>query len=486
MGASDLEHSADTAIIGAGITGLCVAHSLHTAAGDQKTFQLIESANKVGGAIQTTLAEGYLAEHGPNSILVKDKRVAAMLDQLGLHEVKLDNEALAARSEAHKRYIVQGGVPLAMPSSPLGIFKTPLFSLGGKLRLALEPFIGRYKGREQGQGEESFADFVRRRLGPDILESAAGPFVSGIYAGDPENLSVRHAFPRLWQLENRYRSVILGAIAMQSGRDNKSNPNSNRLAPARMLSFRSGMHAMPKAIADSLPTASIQLNSKLQSITPNDDGWTLVWTDSSAQQHTGHYQNLVLTTPPHRLATLPLPASAHDALKPVVAMQSPPVTSLVLGFKREDVAHPLDGFGMLIKQSEKSPLLGVLFSSSMFDGRAPAGHVTLTCMMGGTMHPEYAQNDDQTVLDELGKLLGVKGAPTFRHQTSWPQAIPQYSLDYQDKLDAMASCEKAHPGLHLAGNYRGGISVGDCIVNGLALGEKLARHEHPRPASPAS
>lgn len=473
MAASNLEHIADTAIIGAGITGLCVAHSMCTATGDQKSFQLIESANAVGGAIQTTLSDGYLAEHGPNSILVKDKRVAAMLDKVGLNEAKVDNEALAARSEAHKRYIVQDDVPLAMPGTPLAMFKTPLFSLGGKLRIALEPFIGRYKGRERGQGEESFADFVRRRLGRDILESAAGPFVSGIYAGDPENLSVRHAFPRLWQLENRYRSVILGAIAMQSGRNPNSNPNSNRLTPARMLSFRSGMHAMPKAIADSLPTASIQLESKLRSITPNDNGWTLVWTDSSAQQHSGHYQNLVLTTPPHRLASLPLPASVHDALKPIFAIESPPVTSLALGFKREDVAHPLDGFGMLIKQSENSPLLGVLFSSSMFDGRAPEGHVTLTCMMGGTIHPEYAQNDDQTVLDELDKLLGVTGSPTFRHQTCWPQAIPQYSLDYQDKLDAMVSCEQAHPGLHLAGNYRGGISVGDCIVNGLTLGEKL-------------
>ena len=128
---------------------------------------------------------------------------------------------------------------------------------------------------------------------------------------------------------------------------------------------------------------------------------------------------------------------------------------------------------MLIKQAENSPLLGVLFSSSMFDDRAPDGHVTLTCMMGGSIHPEYAENDEQVVIDELNRLLGVTGTPTFRHRTAWSHAIPQYGLDYQNVLDALESCESNHPGLHLAGNYRGGISVGDCIVNGLELGESL-------------
>lgn len=469
MPANEVNHHADTAIIGAGITGLCVAHSLRHQAGAGKTFHLIDSAPIVGGAIQSTLSEGYLAEHGPNSILVKDTRVSELFDQVGLTDHAENNELLEARPEAHKRYIVQEGAPIAMPGSLLGMLRTPLFSFGGKLRFALEPLIGRYKGREQGRGEESFADFVRRRLGPDMLASAAGPFVSGIYAGDPEQLSVRHAFPRLWGLEDRYRSVLLGASALQFG-----GGDSHRLAPSRMLSFRSGMHTMPAAIANQLPDDSIQLESSIQSITSSDTGWTVVWQDSSGQKHTGHYQNLVLTAPHHRLSSLPLPPSLHEMLEPVYAIESPPVTSLVLGFKRKDIAHPLDGFGMLIKQVENSPLLGVLFSSSMFDGRAPEDHVTLTCMMGGSIHPAYAENDDQTVLDELRKLLGVTGTPTFRHQTSWPKAIPQYGLDYQDKLDAMIACENSHPGLHLAGNYRGGISVADCIVNGLKLGSQLA------------
>ena len=475
----DVEITAETAILGAGITGLCVAHSLNRSSQDgvQPPFQLLESSEKVGGALQSTSYDGHLAEHGPNSILVKDHRVAKMLDEVGLGEH--ENENLIAREEAKKRYIVHGGQAHAMPSTPLGMLRTPLFSLGGKLRFGLEPFIGNYKGQEQGANdgsEESFASFVRRRLGPEMLASAAGPFVSGIYAGNPEKLSVRHAFPRLWNLEHNYGSFIIGALALQFG----ASKNPHRLAPSRMLSFRSGMHTMPRAIADSLPDGSLQLQCQVKSIeqidpqgSKNGNQWALTWLDGRGEVQAGQYRNLVLAVPHHRLATLPLPTSVSEALAPLAELEAPPVTSLVLGFKRADITHPLDGFGMLIKQDENSPLLGVLFSSSMFDDRAPDGHITLTCMMGGSIHPELAENDEQVVLDELHRLLGVNGSPTFRHRTAWPHAIPQYGLDYQNMLDAIKSCETMHTGLHLAGNYRGGISVGDCIVNGLELGNSL-------------
>ncbi|MGB1873768.1 MAG: protoporphyrinogen oxidase [Akkermansiaceae bacterium] len=472
MDAKYPESSAETAIIGAGITGLCVAHTLHQQSAKKHSFDIIDSSMRVGGAIQSTLDDGYLAEHGPNSILLKDRRVSSLLEQIGLADPGEDCELIQARPEAKKRYIVQCGRLVAMPGSPLSLINSPLLSYKGKLRLLAEPFIGRFKPEENNPSEESFAHFVRRRLGPEVLESAAGPFVNGIYAGDPETLSVRHAFPRLWAMEQQRGSVILAALAHQFGRDR----NPHRLKPSRIVSFQSGMHALPKAIAETLPNDSMHLGSSISSIKQQGDSWHITWSDSEGKEHQKQYARLIITVPPHCLSSLPLPASLSQCLQPVYEIESPPVTSLVLGFKREDVAHPLDGFGMLIKQAEKSPLLGVIFSSSMFNGRAPDGHVTLTCMMGGSLNPGYADNDDQLVLDELRRLLGVTGQPTFRHQTSWPRAIPQYSLDYQQKLAAMEHCENSHPGLYLAGNYRNGISVVDCILNGLQLGEQLASH----------
>ncbi len=464
-----------TAIIGGGISGLSIAHAIKQ---NKKSVRIIESQSKVGGSLQSHLKDGYLAELGPNSLLVKDRRVEELLYEIGLDESS--DERIIARPEAKKRYIVQDGKPIAMPSSPIGMIQTPLFSFKGKLRFALEPFIGKYRGRERGEGEESFAAFVRRRLGPDMLASAAGPFVSGIYAGDPENLSVRHAFPRLWNLENHYGSFILGAIALQFGWG-KGGKNPHRLSPAKMISFRDGMHTLPEKIAHSLDSSSLSTSceiSDIQLVTMPEKAWKITWTDvTNETSHSELYQNLVIAVPHLQLEKLPFPANISNLLTPLKELKSPPVTSLVLGFNRAEISHPLDGFGMLIKQSENSPLLGVLFSSSMFDHRAPNDHVTLTCMMGGTLHPEYASNTDEVVIKELQKLLGLsqKAKPTFIHRKSWNHAIPQYDLHYQKILDTLEDCEKKHPNLYFIGNYRGGISVGDCIVNALEFGKKISQ-----------
>lgn len=459
-----VEYTANTAIIGAGITGLCSAHALSKKG---KAVHVFETSEHVGGAIQSVSTEGYLAETGPNSLLVKDSRVATLLNDVGLSsDGSLSHEFLLARDEAKKRYIVQDGKLHAMPSNIRGILKTPLFTLKGKLRIAREPFIGKYTG----DGEESFAHFVTRRFGKELLDSAAAPFVSGIYAGNPELLSIKHAFPRMYKLVEEHGSVLRGAFAMQRGKVNTPHKHS----PSTIISFKSGMQVMPRAIAAQLPTNALKLGTKLQNIEQLEGGWKLTWQDAEGLPHEGIYKNLIISVPHHRLPSLPLPDTILEKLSVLKEIKAPPVTSLVLGFRKEDVPHPLDGFGMLIKKAEKSPLLGALFSSSMFDHRAPEGHVAITCMMGGALNPQYAKNDEEAVLKELHKTLGITGTPTFRHRTEWAKAIPQYSLDYQKVIDAITSCEKNYQGLHLAANYYQGISVGDCIVNGLELGNELS------------
>ncbi|MBK1853827.1 protoporphyrinogen oxidase [Verrucomicrobiaceae bacterium 5K15] len=461
-----MEETAKTAIIGAGISGLCVAHALHESG---QPCDILESADQAGGALRSFAQDGYLAEQGPNSIMIKDRRVMQLLESTGLKSTGIGSEVISSLPAAKKRYVVHDGAPRAMPTSPMALLKSPLFSLRGILRAATEPMIGRYRG----EGEESFGHFVRRRLGSEILSNAAAPFVSGIYAGNPEELSVRHAFPRLWKLENEHRSLVLGAIALRSEQKKSPNP---RMTP-EMISFRSGMAALPQAIVAGLPTGTVHLKSQINAIRPLPDGWQISWTDASGHAFNTEYSRLVIATPHHRLGALPLPTEIIEQLKPVRTLDAPPVTSLVLGFKREDVEHPLDGFGMLIKADENSPLLGVLFSSSMFDHRAPEGHVTLTCMMGGSLSPELAENSDEVVLAELHRLLGVRGTPTFRYRSSWENAIPQYGLDYQEAVEALEACENSHTGLYFAGNYRGGISVPDCILNGLQLGKRLGTTE---------
>ena len=454
-----MENNPQTLIIGAGITGLCVAHSLHQSG---NSFQMLETSNSIGGALQSYQSDGFLAEHGPNSLLLKDKRIVQLFEKIGLNISLIQD----AKPEAHNRFIVSKGKLCSVPTSPLKILSSPLLNLTSILRLTKEPFTSRYNSNE----EESFASFVKRRLGLEILTNLAEPFVSGIYAGDPNQLSVKHAFPRLWALEKDHRSLFLTALTKKKTR--YKNPHT--LSPTRTISFKGGLKELPKAIAKKFDPNAIQLESKIQKISQKQNGWEIIWLDSKNIAHTSHYKKLVIAIPHHQLFSLPLPAEVLQQLEPALAIKAPPVTSLVLGFKRSQIAHPLNGFGMLIKASEKSPLLGVLFSSNMFDHRAPDNHVTLTCMMGGTRNPKNAENEDHTVIAELNRLLGVQGAPVFRHRTHWKNAIPQYNIGYQSVIDALENCEESHPNLHFCGNYRGGVSVTDCIINGLELGQQLS------------
>jgi len=436
-----VEDQPQTLILGAGITGLCIAHSLQESGED---CQVIETSKTVGGALQTVRKDGFLAEYGPNSLLLKDKRVAQLFSQIGLTDTDIQD----ARPEAHNRFIVDQGKLHSVPTSPLRMLRSPLFSFGGILRIAKEPFISRHHDHK----DESFADFVRRRLGNEVLTNAAEPFVNGIYAGNPEHLSIRHAFPRISELENNHRSLILSALAKKKGK--YSNPHT--LSPTRTISFKEGLAALPQTIAKNLTPKTVHLDCKVNHITANDNGWQLTWIDSDGIEHTTQYRRLVIAIPHHRLAELPLPTNILQQLVPVFNITAPPVTSLVLGFRRDQVKHPLDGFGMLIKTAD-----------------APDEHVTLTCMMGGAKNPQYAENTDDVVMAELQRLLGVRGAPCYRHRTHWRNAIPQYNIGYQSVLDALQNCEKSNIGLHFSGNYRGGISVTDCIINGLQLGKQL-------------
>ena len=452
----------DAAVIGAGISGLCAARSYYHSSGRTSPgLHVFEKSNQVGGASQTHIKNGYLAETGPNSLLIKDKRVDQLLNNIGLE----DNDILIAASQSKKRYIAHNGSPHALPASIKQFLSSPLFSTKGKLRLCIEPLIR----KPELSTEESFAQFVTRRLGIDILETAAEPFVNGIYAGDAAKLSVKHAFPQLHKIEQQYGSVFIGLIAKQLG-FNKL-PHAHR--PSKVLSFRTGMQHLPQAISSTLPKGALKLQTTILSIERTNQYWQIKWSDASGNQHTESYKKLVLAIPHHQLNTAPLPESLLSTLSPLSNIQSPPVTSLTLGFKRDQIKHALDGFGMLIKKSEQSPLLGVIFSSSMFAERAPEGHVTLTCMMGGAIHPEYAENTEDTVLKELDRLLGVNGKPTFSHRTSWRHAIPQYNIGYQSVEDAISKCETQNPGFHILANYRSGISLSDCIINGLDLGKKL-------------
>lgn len=444
-----------TCIIGAGISGLALAWQLKRRGED---CCVLEAAGQAGGAMRSHAADGHLAEEGPNSILLNSAPIEEFLYSIpGLRERMVE-----ANPAANKRYIVRNGRLHAVPSGPLSALTTPLWSLAGKLRVLREPFIG----PAPAEREESVADFVRRRLGDELYRYAINPLVGGIYAGDPEQLSLRYGFPKLHALDQQHGGLIRGGIAKLRQARRQPGPKLRK----RIISFQGGMAELPEKLAAALGP-QLQTQVALQSIQQTPAGWQLAWQNADGAQQ-AVFERVILTLPAHQLARLPLPPELQAALAPLQAIEYPPVSVLSLGYPRSAVQHPLDGFGALVPECEGRNILGVLFPSSIFEGRAPSDQVLLSVFIGGKRQPELASADTQAVLasalPEVEALLGIRGAPSFVHHKHWPQAIPQYKLGYGQQLEQMAAIEQDFPGLQLAGNYRSGISVTYCLEAALA------------------
>ena len=446
------------AVLGAGVTGLCATLRLREL-GHQVV--LLEASDRVGGAVGTRVENGFLAEWGPNTLLESSSRITALIASLGL-----EGRRRVANPEMKHRYIVRSGKPVPLPLSPPAFLTSSLFSLKAKLRLLKEPFIA----KAPADLEESLATFVERRLGKEVLDYAINPFVAGIYAGDPDSLSVRHAFPKLYALEQDHGSLIGGQIR---GRRKVSREGEVSKVRAKLLSFDQGMQVLTDRLGE-VVTSSLQLASPIDRVEKTDGQW---WVHCRQPLSVDAVLGAV---PAHAMARMTFEDGPRIDMRWLEQIVHPPVASVVMGFDREQVRHPLDGFGMLIPKVESHHILGTIFSSSLFEHRAPQGCVTLSTYLGGMRQPELALLDaaamDHLILRDLEALLGVQGRPKYVHRRIWPQAIPQYTVGYGTFLERFDAIEKHHPGLYFAGHFRNGISLGDSMLAGLDAAERMHQH----------
>jgi protoporphyrinogen/coproporphyrinogen III oxidase len=439
---------ADVIVVGGGISGLACAWRLQKSG---RKVLLLEASSRAGGTIGTVREHGYLLESGPNSTLDTTPLIGRLLEELGIAGERMD-----AAPAARNRYILHQGKLLALPLSPAAFLSTPLFSTLAKLRLLREPFIG----RNPEVIEESVADFVRRRLGAEFLDRAINPFVAGIYAGDPELLSVAAAFPKLHQLEQAHGSLILGQLLGARGR--ARNPEKSKRSAA-MFAFRDGMQTLTDAIARQL--AQVELGAEVISVEPGNGGH-VVRTGGACAHREFHARVVLLSLPAYAAAILAAPFAPRAAAA-LAAIPYPPVAVAASAYRSGSSAHALDGFGFLVPQCEGRRILGTIFSSTLFDHRAPRELDLLTTFIGGMRQPALAQLEEPEIAElvqaENASILGAAPRAEFVRVRRWPRAIPQYALGHLARIAQIEEAERDVPGLFFCANYRGGVSIGDCI-----------------------
>jgi oxygen-dependent protoporphyrinogen oxidase len=450
----------DNCIIGAGISGLAYAWK---AKQSHQTVCLLEHSDRTGGSIRSFREGPWLAEEGPHTLQIGSRELHSALAEIP----QLQSQWLCAKTAAKQRFLVRNQRIHPVPTGPIGALTTPLLSFKGKLRFLREPFIA----PADSATVETVAEFASRRLGSEAFDQLIDALIGGVYAGDGRKLLLRHAFPKLDRLEQNHGSLIRGALALRKNAKRTVRTGGLAVFKKPVISFAEGMEVLPKRLAEAM-SAEIVTAATIRSIEQKADRTWHICYERNEKITTLASRRLVLALPAHSLERLPLPESLAEQLKPVGNLYYPPVTVLSLGFAKKDITHRLDGFGALVPGNERAPILGVLFPSSIFPHRAPPEHVLLTAFLGGSRSPQNALDDpDQLLkltLPYLQKLVGLKPRdPIFYYHKHWPRAIPQYDCHYPPAIAAIEHAEATWQGLHLIGNYRGGIALNACLENQL-------------------
>jgi oxygen-dependent protoporphyrinogen oxidase len=444
----------DVAVVGGGISGLASAFWLKQ---QGLTVLLFESSERVGGCITSIRSSPYIADGGPQSFLPSEPM------QRLIEDARLEPLVLQSSPNAGRPYLYARGRLVAVPQSPPSVLATSLISPLAKMRLFGELFVP----RKRTSDDESVAGFVRRRAGAAVLDAMVGPYVSGIFAGDPEKLSVQSAFPMMTALERDHGGLIRGAIARmkQNKRNNAagSAPRSRR----RSFGFRGGNDVLPWSLAQRLGS-DVRLNSPVRAMWQRGNWMEMLVGGKTDTRVIA--KSIVLAVPSAAAADLlePLEPQAATALREI---EYPSVAQIALAYPREAIGVPLDGFGFLAPRREGLTILGCVWNSVMFEDRAPHDEVLLTAFAGGATNPEAADKGDEeltkAVHADLRKAMKIKDGVTPRVVAGfrWQEAIPQYAVGHRQRLATIHAGLERLPHVRLSGSYLRGPSVPECIAS---------------------
>ena len=476
------------AVIGGGITGLAAAHRAVELARERAIaleLTLFEARQRLGGTIATERSGGFLIEAGPDSFLSDKPWALALCQRLGVEDrlVRADDRFRKVFVwRAGRLHPLPVGFQLLAPTKLGPFIRSGLFSWPGKLRMGFDLVLPRGVA-----DDESLGAFVRRRLGREALERVAQPLVAGIYTADPDDLSLAATMPRFCELERRERSVVLGLwrAARKAPQEGTSGARWSLF-----VTFRNGMAELVTTLASRLPPGTALLKHRVDGLERHGHGWRVLSAEGAAVE----VDRVIIAAESYttgRLLRYVDPALA-TLLGEIPYASSATVT---LGYRREDVPNPLDGFGFVVPRTERRAVLACTFSSVKYPGRAPEGYVLLRCFVGGALDEGILQSEDATLVsrarDELRQALGVTAEPVLWRVSRWPKAMPQYHVGHLGRVETIERCAAAIPGLHLAGGAYRGVGIADCVRSGeaaagRALGAEAApasdRLDRPEPA----
>lgn len=448
----------DIVIVGAGLTGLTLAYYLKKAG---KRVLVIEKDKRTGGVIQTIQEDGFTYETGPSTGVLSSQELVDLFDNLK-EECTLE----IANPSAKKRYIWKDMKWEPIPGGhDFGAVTTPLFTLKDKFRVLGEVF--KAKG---GHPDESVADLVVRRLGQSILDYAVDPFVSGVYAGDPKHLIVRHALPKLYALEQNYGGFIRGSIAKH--KEYKKNPQPR--VTKDVFSVEGGLQKMIDALTQQIGNENILTGCENVKIQPVNTGFLVAFTHQG-QALSVTSPKVVTTAGGYALASM-LPFVSSDCICHMTNTTYAPVIHVAAGYNNWTGVQ-LDAFGGLVPTKENRQILGVLFPSAIFKNRCPEGGAMLSVFLGGIKKPDFFSKSDEEiralVLNELKLTMKTSVDPDLLKIHRYRYAIAQYDIKTEKRLNAIKSVEQKYPGLILAGSIRDGIGISDRVKQAVALAKQL-------------
>ncbi|MEW6418515.1 MAG: protoporphyrinogen oxidase [Nitrospirota bacterium] len=446
-------------IIGGGISGLSLAYFLLQQKPSSEII-ILESEKRAGGKIWTDKVDGFLCESGVNGFLNNRPRTLELVSRLSL-------SPLRSNENARKRFIFSDGKLHRLPESPFSFFSSNLLTLAGRLRVIWEIFTPKGSGKD-----ETLAEFARRRLGREAFEKLIDPMASGIYAGDPEKMSLKSCFPVIYNLEQKYGSLIRAMIQLQ--KEAKKTGKKVGAGPGGVLtSFYDGMETMIDALTGYLGKR-VKTGTRAISIDKKGKTYIVFVSDGSNIEA----EAVVLATPSYETSEMlrDIDKQLSSTLNEIFY---PSISVVCLGYRRDKISHSLDGFGFLIPYKEGRRILGTLWDSSIFPNRVPEGYVLLRSMLGGVRMSELALQDENKtinlVMDELKDIMEITVQPDFAKVYTHKKGIPQYSLGHEKKLETIATICNKFKGFYITGNAYRGIGVNDCIENSYKLAERIVK-----------